>query len=229
MDSIDERFEVETISSQDNFQEIIDSFNPSLIILEENYDFMNVNFLFSLLKNNSTFINAKKIILKDEKSNLSIKDSALKNESILIIDYDKIEKALEFIEKNSKENSSKSKNIIYISDNKFMHTVIGDLLKKYNFNIIHAYDGEEGINMVIEEIPDMILTDLDIPKKNGLEICHSLKSNPSTQNIPIVIYSSCEIDSIIKKCKDAGAKAFFKKNVNPSKFAEALEKILYEI
>jgi len=215
MDSIDERFEVETISSQDNFQEIIDSFNPSLIIFEENYDFMNVNFLFSLLKNNSTFINAKKIILKDEKSNLSIKDSALKNESILIIDYDKIEKALEFIEKNSKENSSKSKNIIYISDNKFMHTVIGDLL--------------EGINMVIEEIPDMILTDLDIPKKNGLEICHSLKSNPSTQNIPIVIYSSCEIDSIIKKCKDAGAKAFFKKNVNPSKFAEALEKILYEI
>ena len=102
IDSIDERFEVETISSQDNFQEIIDSFNPSLIILEENYDFMNVNFLFSLLKNNSTFINAKKIILKDEKSNLSIKDSSLKNESILIIDYDKIEKSSRIYRKKLK-------------------------------------------------------------------------------------------------------------------------------
>ena len=110
-----------------------------------------------------------------------------------------------------------------------MHIVIGDLLKKYNFNISHAYDGEEGIEMVIKNMPDIILTDLDIPKKNGLEICYSLKSNPLTQNIPIVIYSSCEIDSVIRQCKDAGAEAFFKKNVNPSKFAEALEKLLYKI
>ncbi len=81
------------------------------------------------------------------------------------------------------------------------------ILEGEGFDIITATNGEEGLKKVINEWPDLILSDLVMPIKSGIELCNALKSNPRTKLIPIVIFTVLGRDVDKKLCEDAGAEA----------------------
>lgn len=67
-------------------------------------------------------------------------------------------------------------------------------LLKYNFEkkgygVIEAYDGEQTINKALSEKPDIIILDINMPLKDGFEVCRVLRNTPQTLNIPIIILS----------------------------------------
>jgi two-component system, chemotaxis family, response regulator PixH len=63
-------------------------------------------------------------------------------------------------------------------------------LRESGYNVIDALGGEEALNKVMESKPDVIVTDVVMPGMSGFELCRRLKTNPSTEKIPIVICSS---------------------------------------
>ena len=79
--------------------------------------------------------------------------------------------------------------LLVVEDNNDLRNYILDSFKDI-FNTIEAKDGEEGIAAALEHIPDIIITDVMMPKVDGLELCNTLKLNATTNHIPIVILTA---------------------------------------
>ncbi|WP_452223927.1 ATP-binding protein [Lacinutrix chionoecetis] len=78
---------------------------------------------------------------------------------------------------------------LIVEDNKDVASYI-NLCLQDTYQIINAYNGEDGINMAIEHIPDIIVSDIMMPKKNGFELCETLKQDIKTNHIPIILLTA---------------------------------------
>jgi len=82
------------------------------------------------------------------------------------------------------------KKILIIEDDKFIKSLIADLLIKENFEVSEAIDGEEGMKKIREEVPDLILLDLLLPGIDGFEVLSRVKEDEVLAKIPVVILSN---------------------------------------
>lgn len=79
--------------------------------------------------------------------------------------------------------------ILIIDDDKLIHKVITKKLSEH-FDFIHAYNGAEGIMMAQSKNPDAILLDVEMPGRNGYEVCELLRANDITAELPILFLSA---------------------------------------
>lgn len=79
--------------------------------------------------------------------------------------------------------------LLLVEDNADVATYIVSAIGAY-YRIIRAGNGQEGIDLALEHIPDLILTDVMMPLKDGYELCDTLKGNPATSHIPIVMLTA---------------------------------------
>ena len=105
----------------------------------------------------------------------------------------------------------KKKKILIIEDDKFLLKLYSDKLRRAGFEVFESLTGEEGLNKISTEKPDMIILDLILPKKSGFEILSELKINSKTKNIPVIILTNLEQKSDIKRGLEIGAVAYFVK------------------
>jgi DNA-binding response OmpR family regulator/two-component sensor histidine kinase len=82
------------------------------------------------------------------------------------------------------------------------------------YQIIFAKDGEEGVSKAVKYIPDIIITDLMMPKKNGFELCNILKNDPITSHIPIIMLTARSLEQDKLKGYSVGADAYLIKPFN---------------
>ena len=68
--------------------------------------------------------------------------------------------------------------ILLVDDDRDLVEATKTVLESRSYQVITAYDGEEGLERVVEERPDLIILDVIMPKKNGLAVCKELKENP---------------------------------------------------
>ncbi len=95
--------------------------------------------------------------------------------------------------------------ILIIEDDKFLLKLYGDKLKREGFQVLVSVTGEEGVNKISTEKPDLVILDLILPGKNGFEILYEIKNNPKTRKIPVIILSNLGQESDIQKGKELGA------------------------
>lgn len=79
--------------------------------------------------------------------------------------------------------------VLVIDDDKFVHKFIKKQISS-NFTLIHAFNGEEGMDTAINESPDVILLDVEMPGRNGYEVCELMRNMQPTRNTPIIFLSS---------------------------------------
>ncbi len=84
-------------------------------------------------------------------------------------------------------------NILLIDDDPVVHKMIEKLLTEEGFNLVQAYNGEEGLKMAIELKPDLILLDLIMPDIDGFEVAENIKRHPVSAQIPIFIITSKDL------------------------------------
>jgi DNA-binding response OmpR family regulator len=68
-------------------------------------------------------------------------------------------------------------------------------LREKGYRLVTAVDGEEALEKVSREHPDLIVLDVILPKKNGFQVCRQLKTSPDTNNIKIIMLTSKSQDS----------------------------------
>jgi CheY-like chemotaxis protein len=74
-----------------------------------------------------------------------------------------------------------------------------------NYKVTQAMDGEDAIKKIMENLPDIILLDIMMPKKDGIDVLIDLKRNSKTKNIPVIILSNISDKIQIEKALDLGA------------------------
>lgn len=82
------------------------------------------------------------------------------------------------------------KKILIIDDEEMIQENISDYLREKGFDTYKAADGVQGIEAALDILPDLILCDINMPKKDGFEVCKTLQSIESTCNIPFIFLSA---------------------------------------
>lgn len=109
--------------------------------------------------------------------------------------------------------TEKRKKVLIIEDDKLLLYALKEQLQKEDFELIFATDGEEGLESILTNKPDLVLLDLVMPKKNGLEVLKEMKENKDTgiNGIPVIILSSLGQESEIREGLKTGAEEFLVK------------------
>ena len=120
--------------------------------------------------------------------------------------------------------------VLLVEDSKFLRIVNGRALAKAGYEVSTAADGEEALRVANDELPDIILLDMLLPKLSGPEVLQALKSNPATMTIPVIVLSSLSQRNE-GKLKQAGAVEYLEKasldlEKHPDRLAAAVEIVL---
>lgn len=103
------------------------------------------------------------------------------------------------------------KKVLVVEDDQFLSSVLLKKLQNENCAVAHAMTGEEAVAKSVSEKPDIILLDLVLPGANGLDILKTVKDNPETKSIPVVILSNLSQQEDIDRAKELGAEKFLVK------------------
>ena len=115
--------------------------------------------------------------------------------------------------------------VLLIEDNAGVTTYIKSLLQK-DYYVQVAINGQEGIDMALEHIPDLIITDVMMPEKNGYEVCEVLKTDERSSHIPIVMLTAkADFASKIEGL-ETGADAYLSKPFEKEELLVRLRKLL---
>ena len=98
-----------------------------------------------------------------------------------------------------------------IEDDNFLSSLMKVRLEKDGFTVMQAFDGEEAIELLKTDRPDLIILDLIMPKVMGFEVLQTISMTPELVKTPVIILSNLAQDSDIQKAKEYGAKEYFVK------------------
>ena len=118
-----------------------------------------------------------------------------------------------------------SKKILFIDDETDIVTMMQFRLQP-RYEMLSAFDGEEGLKMVQEEKPDLILLDIIMPKIDGLTLCRRLKDDLKTRPIPIIIISASGGKDLPERCLAAGADDVIIKPFEPEDLLFKIKKFI---
>ena len=104
-------------------------------------------------------------------------------------------------------------NVLAVDDIPLNLLLVQKMLSRFNFRMRTAGGGQQALDAVAEEKPDLILLDLMMPGIDGFEVISRLRSDPATQDIQIIILSALNSNEDIVKGFNAGANDFIMKPI----------------
>ena len=122
-----------------------------------------------------------------------------------------------------------SKTILYVEDNEFNLKIVRQLLSRTSYRLIEAMDGASGVATAQNELPDLILMDVQLPKLSGLDATRQLRADAKTAAIPIVVITSFALSGDAEKSKAAGASAYLAKPYSPRELLQMIRNLVPEI
>jgi two-component system, cell cycle response regulator DivK len=120
------------------------------------------------------------------------------------------------------------KTVLYVEDNEYNLKMVRQLLARTSYRLIEATDGEMGVATALEETPDLILMDVQLPKLSGLDATRRLRADPKTADVPIVVITSFALSGDDQKAKDAGASAYLAKPYSPRELLQMIRNLVPE-
>lgn len=117
--------------------------------------------------------------------------------------------------------------ILLAEDNKDVALYIHSLFPQDHYNIIYANNGEKALDMMNNNLqPDILITDVIMPRKNGIELCKEMKASPLLNHIPIVMVSAKEKDTDVIEGLRCGADSYIRKPFHPEELQVRVENLL---
>jgi DNA-binding response OmpR family regulator len=99
-------------------------------------------------------------------------------------------------------------------------------LQYASYEVIASGNGEDALRIAREELPDLVLLDVRMPRLSGYEVCQQLKSDEATRNIPVVFLSAKGQDAEVSTGLEAGAEEYLLKPFAPEQLITKIRAIL---
>jgi two-component system alkaline phosphatase synthesis response regulator PhoP len=124
-----------------------------------------------------------------------------------------------------------SKKILLVDDDENLVEAMRATLLSKDYNVIVAYNGEDGVTMARQEVPDLIILDIMMGKKHGYAACAELKKDPVCAGIPVIILSGVgehlnEPEWTHAQGRTLLAEDFVEKPVKPAELLKLVEQMI---
>src|SRR5665647_2104757 len=103
---------------------------------------------------------------------------------------------------------NKKLKILIIDDDTETRNMYVEVFKKNDFEVEEAVDGMDGLEKTLKNIPDIVFSGIVMPRMDGFDLINSLKKNPATSQVPVVISSHLGKAEDEEKARGLGAKDF---------------------
>jgi putative two-component system response regulator len=120
----------------------------------------------------------------------------------------------------------RTRRILVVDDSLTIRTLVKKALEEAGFQVLTAEDGRGAVNLVRAQPPDLILSDIDMPGMDGVELCKTLHADPELAAIPFVIMSANSGRAIMRRMLQWGANAYLVKPFNLEQVVILVEKLL---
>lgn len=107
---------------------------------------------------------------------------------------------------------AESKKILVVEDSRVQSVALAELLLREGVQVLCACDGQSGVSLAQEYLPDAIILDIEMPEMDGFEVCRRLKNEEQTANIPILILTAHAELPVLLQGFDLGALDFIPKD-----------------
>ena len=116
--------------------------------------------------------------------------------------------------------------VLLVDDSDLIHRHTRPILQAEGYQVVEAWDGEQALALCAERRFDLILTDVEMPKLDGWELCRRIKQDPKTEHVPVVICSSLGEASDLERGFDLGADEYLVKPVVAEELVSRLQTLL---
>ncbi|MCX7911683.1 MAG: response regulator [Dehalococcoidales bacterium] len=119
-----------------------------------------------------------------------------------------------------------AKKILIIEDDPAIARLVDYTLKRAGYEVSRAANGLEGLRKAQSEAPDLIILDVMLPGLDGFEICHRLRSDPKTTDLPILMFSAKAQEADKSTGKKVGADDYLTKPADPAEIVNRVNRLL---
>jgi DNA-binding response OmpR family regulator len=121
-----------------------------------------------------------------------------------------------------------AKRILLVDDEPELVKAIEIRLKAADYEVLAAYDGQEGLDKAKKEKPDLIILDLMLPKMDGYKVCGLLKADTRYNKIPIIMFTARAQESDKKMGEEVGVDAYITKPFEHQVLLKKIKELLKE-
>lgn len=119
-----------------------------------------------------------------------------------------------------------AKMVLTVDDSRSIREMVTFTLKSAGYDVVEAVDGEDGLNKAKSQSVQLVLTDQNMPKMDGLTLIKTLRTLPSYSTTPILMLTTESDDSMKAQGKAVGATGWIVKPFNPEKLLEVVKKVI---
>lgn len=118
-----------------------------------------------------------------------------------------------------------SKIVLTVDDSRTMRDMLRLALTNAGFTVLQAEDGEHGLEVMRDGGPDVIVTDINMPKLDGYGFIEGVRADPVYRATPILVLSTESSPEKKMRARDAGASGWIVKPFSPDKLVEAIRRV----
>ncbi len=119
-----------------------------------------------------------------------------------------------------------SKTVLTVDDSASIRQMVSFTLKAAGYQVVEAVDGEDGLNKAKAGSVNLVLTDQNMPKMDGLTLVKNLRALPQYKTAPILMLTTESGDAMKAQGKAAGATGWLVKPFDPPKLLEVVKKVI---
>jgi two-component system chemotaxis response regulator CheY len=119
-----------------------------------------------------------------------------------------------------------AKMVLTVDDSKSIREMVAFTLKSAGYDVVEAVDGEDGLNKAKSQSVQLVLTDQNMPKMDGLTLIKTLRTLPNYTGTPILMLTTESGDAMKAQGKAVGATGWLVKPFNPEKLLEVVKKVI---
>jgi two-component system chemotaxis response regulator CheY len=116
--------------------------------------------------------------------------------------------------------------VLTVDDSPSIRQMVKVTLEPAGHNVIEAGDGAQGLAKAQSSHPDLVITDLNMPNMNGLELIRALRKLPQLTGLPIVFLTTESSDAVKQEAKSAGATGWITKPFKPEQLLAVVGKLV---
>ncbi|CUT02783.1 Response regulator receiver domain-containing protein [Candidatus Kryptobacter tengchongensis] len=121
-----------------------------------------------------------------------------------------------------------AKKILIVDDDITVQRLLEFVLRRFDVDVLIADNGDDAIDIIKKEKPDLIFLDVMMPGRNGIEVCREIRKEPELKGSYIVMLTAKGEEAEVKDMFDSGADEYVPKPFSPSEIAEIVKKVIYK-